>query len=199
MGDFLVGSVEDGVVGGRRRDAVGAVDHPLGLRVGRAVVGDELVVSHCQRKPYPGRVRGHAVVLHAILEGVLAVGNLTDLLTHPAFGVVHQLDGSPVDELDPVLVQQCLEAALGDVQRANHGVKVAPGVRGRAMVVQDYLPDILHVLASPHDLHQGQPQPLLVDVRGGCGEGAWSHPSESRPGERCWRRSRKARRRSRPA
>ena len=77
-----------------------------------------------------------------------------------------------------VLGQQLLHPRLGDVQRADHGVIVAPGRLRRAVVGQDDPPDVLHVLAAVHDLQRRQAQPLLIDLGGVGGEGAGRHAAD---------------------
>ena len=156
MGNLVIGHVKERIIGGRSRHAVGGIHDALRLRVGCAEVGDNLVVADDHRHPNPGGVIRSAIVLHAVLEGILAVRYLPNLFPHPPLGVVHERGAGLVDDGHPVLIQELVQAALRDVQRPDHGVEVAPGMPWRAVVGQDDLPDVLHVFAAAHDLDQGQ-------------------------------------------
>ena len=148
----------------------------MGIR--GAVVRYELVSPHDEVEAYPGRVVGYAVVLYAVFEAVLAVGDAAYLLPHPALGVVHELLVGLVDEVDAVPVQQVFQALLCNVERPYHGVEVAPSMGRSAVVGEDHLPDIFGILAPAHDFDQRKAQSLLVDLGGGGGERSRRHASD---------------------
>ena len=95
VGNLVVGHVEERIIRSRGRHAVGRVHDALRLRIGGAEVRDDLVVADDHSHPNPGGVIRSAIVLHAVLEGILAVGYLPYLFSHPPLGVVHQRGTKP--------------------------------------------------------------------------------------------------------
>ena len=76
------------------------------------------------------------------------------------------------DELGAVAVEQLDQPPLGDSQRADLGVDVAPGVPRRAVIGHDQPPKLEVVLVAPDDLDRRDPQALLEDLGGIGGEAA---------------------------
>ena len=165
---------EAAVAGGRGDDERG-VDRSLRLLVGVGPITDGLVAADGETQAHPVGARGDAIVLHLVLGVVDAVRHLRDLGPHETLRIIEQLIGGMGEGLCPVLGQELLHPDLGDMQRTDHGVIVAPGRLRGAVVGQDDPPDVLHVLAAVHDLQRRQAQTLLVDLGGIGGEGSGGH------------------------
>ena len=120
----------------------------FGLVVGVEPVADRLVALDRQSQPHPVGALGDAVVLHAVLGIVDAVGHLGDLGPHEPLGVVEQLVGGVGEEVAAVLLEQFEDPLLGHVERADHRVVVAPGGLRGAVVGEDDPPEVADVLAA---------------------------------------------------
>ena len=68
-----------------------------------------------------------------------------------------------------------MEAILGNLQGAKHGMEIAPRVARRPVIGHHYVPDFLHSLTASHDPYGRQSQSFLEHFRGGSREGANDH------------------------
>ena len=164
--------MEDRVVGRAGRHAVGRVDRAAHLRIGAGPVDDQLVALDGHGDVESHRRIDDAVVLHVLGELVDAVRDGLDLGPHPALGVVHELVRGLLDELAAEAVEQLDHAPLGDPQRADLRVEVAPRVPRRAVVGHDQPPQVHVVDVALDDLDRRDPQALLEDLGGVRGEAA---------------------------
>ena len=142
---------------------------------------------------------GDAIIFHLLLCRVLAVGDATELGAHQALRICDELLRGAQHPLGAVALQQLQGPALADVQRTEHGVKVAPGVAGSAVVGEDDLPHLPDVLAGAHELDRGQPQPFLEHLRGIAGKRADHLGADLCQVDRSRRRTSPVARRRRPA
>jgi len=67
-----------------------------------------------------------AVALHQVLEAVLPVGNRRDPAAHEPLAMRQQLVPDSERERCSVAVEQCLQPPVGELERTDHGVQVAP-------------------------------------------------------------------------
>ena len=133
----------------RDRDAVRGVDRAARLRVGARVVDDRAVAADDDANAHRHRLARLAVALHHVLEDVVAVGDRLDPPPHQPLAVREQLVPDGERERRAVAVEQRRTAAVGELEQADHRVQVAPrGRRGRAVVGEDDLPDVLDRLAA---------------------------------------------------
>ena len=170
--DLGAAHLEERVARGRHGHAVGRVHRPARLRVGARPVDDRAVAVDDQPHAHRHRLARVAVALHHVLEGVLAVGDRLDAAAHQPLAVREQLVPHGERERRALAVEQRLQPAVGQLERADHRVQVAPARTRRAVVGEDDLPDVLDRLARTHELHRWEAQALLVDLRRRRGERA---------------------------
>ena len=173
--DRGVGEVQDGVVGRRPGDREHGVDRPLRLGVGAAVVHHHLVALHVDVDVNPVGAVLDAVVLHVVREAVDAVLEGGELGPHARLGVVHQVGHGAVEGLRPVLLDQRLEPGRAHVDRRDQRAEVAVVGARRAVVGEQQLPHLHHVLAALLDLDRGHAHALVEDLGGLAGEAARHH------------------------
>ena len=112
----VVDEVEYRVVHPGGGDSIGAIQNVRALRIASGEVGDDTAVVDHHSEAHPilhGRIAG---VLHVVLEGVLTVRNGPQLFAHPALSVILKLGADGVNPLQPVGVEQLVDALFSDVQ-----------------------------------------------------------------------------------
>ncbi len=155
---------EDDVVDRRGHHHHRAVHRSAHLRVGAGEIGHDPVAFDRHGDLDMEGIGHHAVVLHPHFGEILSVRKLGDLRAHAPLGVVVQLGGRGGEGFQIVALAQLAHAPFRRFQRADHGVKIAPGVARGAVVGEDDAPDIFHMLAPAHDLGGRKPQPFLIDI-----------------------------------
>ena len=113
-----------------------------------------------------------AVVLHAILEGIGAVGEDREFSPHPRLGIIHQVAAGAAEGVFAVLLDDFGDARFAQVDRADQRPEVAVVLSRRADIGQHDLPYVVNVLAAALDLDRRHPQALVKDLGGLAGETA---------------------------
>ena len=80
--------MEDGVVASRPGDPQGGVDGAVGLGIGAGEVDDDLVALDEALDADVEGLIDDAVVFHAVLEGIGAVGEGLELGPHAGLGII---------------------------------------------------------------------------------------------------------------
>ena len=121
-----------------------------------------------------------AVVLHVVGEAVDPVAEGGELGPHARFGVVHQIVRGLAERLGPVFLDQRSEPGRAHVDSADEGAEVAVVGAGRAVVGEQQLPHLDHVLAALLNLDRGDAHAFVEDLGGLAGEAAGHHAAHLR-------------------
>ena len=116
------------------------------------------------------RLVRHAVVLHRVVERVVAARDDRQLPPHPRLRAPDQLLGRSEHALDPAHREQVLDPPPPQRERAEHRVEIAPGQLRGAVIREHDLPDVHHVVPRLHQPHGREAEALLVDLTGVAGE-----------------------------
>src|SRR5690606_19459698 len=91
---------------------------------------------------------------------------------HPALGIVHQVATGAREDVLAILSDEFPDPALAELDRTDHGAKVAVVVAGRPDVREHQLPDVVIVDAAVFDLHGRHAKAFLEDLGSLAIEGA---------------------------
>ena len=164
--------MEDSVVARRPGDAQGGVDGTVGLGIGAGEVDDDLVaLDEALDADIEGPV-DDAVVLHAVLEGIGAVGKGAELGPHARLGIIHQVVTGAAEGFLAVLLNDLAAARLAQIDGADQRPEIAVVLARRADVGQHDLPHVIHVFTAALDLDRRHAQALVEDLGGLAGKTA---------------------------
>ena len=123
----------------------------------------------------------HGIEVDRVLERVGAVGDAAELLTQQRLRVADQLLHLRLDQVDPVLVDDCLQARLTRPARGDLSEDVALGRLGDAHVAEDEAQDLVVQLTFANEVDRRNVERLAVGRRGLCMEAPWHGPAGVRP------------------
>ena len=156
----------------------GDVDRPFRLRVRAREIDHHLVVPDVHGGTEEVFFVDDTVVLEIILARIHPVRQAADLGPHPLLGMLDQGVADTLERFDAEFFDQRTKASLGGIERADHGVKIAPGRVGCAVIGKRDAPHVLHIFAPRHQLDGRQPQAFLKHLGRGTGERAHRHAAD---------------------
>ena len=135
------------------------------------------VALHGHRGLYGDVIVGDAVALHAVLGGVLPVGEVADGLACALLCVRDDLIEGGEDRVLASAVYKLGEALFCDVVRGDLGPQVTAPEAGGADVGEEEVHHVGHVFAVAHQTHRRDDDALLEDLARVARHGAGTHPA----------------------